>query len=93
MSSVSQVNTSFDIRACGINPNHWYAIARSTEVREKPLGITLWHQPIVLYRDDCGVIHALEDRCPHRQVKLSHGADDWQSIRVCLSWLAVWREW
>lgn len=73
MSSVSQVNTSFDIRACGINPNHWYVVARSTEVREQPLGITLWHQPIVLYRDDCGIIHALEDRCPHRQVKLSHG--------------------
>lgn len=65
--------THRDIRACGINPNHWYVVARSTQVKEKPLGITLWHQAIALYRDDCGTIRALEDRCPHRQVKLSHG--------------------
>jgi hypothetical protein len=42
-------------------------------MKEKPLGVTLWHQAIVLYRDTEGKIHALEDRCPHRQVKLSHG--------------------
>ncbi len=62
-----------DIRSCGINLNQWYVVARSTEVKEKPLDITFWHQSIVLYRDTQGKVHALEDRCPHRQVKLSHG--------------------
>lgn len=61
------------LRSSGINPNHWYVVARSTEVKTKPLGIVLWNQAIVLYRDRSGKIHALEDRCPHRQVKLSHG--------------------
>lgn len=62
-----------DLRTCSINPNYWYAVARSREVNEKPVGVTLWHQAIVLYRDGGGAVQALEDRCPHRQVKLSHG--------------------
>ncbi len=73
MSSLSSVAQYRDIRSCGINPNHWYVVARSTEVQSQPLGVTLWNHPIVLYRDAIGTVHALEDRCPHRQVKLSHG--------------------
>jgi phenylpropionate dioxygenase-like ring-hydroxylating dioxygenase large terminal subunit len=69
----SPTNQFLDVRTCGINPNHWYVVARSTEVKDKPLGVMLWHQAIVLYRDETGKVHALEDRCPHRQVKLSHG--------------------
>ncbi len=73
MQSPFLTNQRQDIRSSGINFNHWYVVARSTEMKEKPLGVTLWHQAIVLYRDTEGKIHALEDRCPHRQVKLSHG--------------------
>lgn len=62
-----------DIRTSGINPNYWYVVARSTEVTDKPMGITLWKQDIVLYRDATGRIQALEDVCPHRLVKLSAG--------------------
>ncbi|MFM7408886.1 MAG: Rieske 2Fe-2S domain-containing protein [Cuspidothrix sp.] len=64
---------SRDVRKLGINPHHWYVVARSSEVTNKPLGITLWRQAIALYRDSTGKVHALEDRCPHRQVKLTHG--------------------
>ncbi|MBD2593000.1 aromatic ring-hydroxylating dioxygenase subunit alpha [Nostoc spongiaeforme FACHB-130] len=73
MSSLSQTVQTSDVRQLGINPNHWYVVARSTEVTNKPMGVILWHQAIALYRDSTGKIHALEDRCPHRQVKLSHG--------------------
>jgi len=62
-----------NLRSCGINLNHWYVVARSTEVEAQPLGVVLWNQPLVIYRDRQGKIHALEDRCPHRLVKLSHG--------------------
>lgn len=62
-----------NIRKLGINLNHWYVVARSSELQTQPLAVTLWNQSIVLYRDDQGTVHALEDRCPHRQVKLSHG--------------------
>jgi len=73
MQSPSLTSQYLDIRQLGINPNHWYVVARSTEVQTQPLGVILWNHPIVLYRDDKGTVHALEDRCPHRQVKLSHG--------------------
>lgn len=71
--SPSQTTQHHDIRQVGINPNHWYVVACSTEVKTQPVGVTLWNQPIVLYRDRAGNIDALEDRCPHRGVKLSHG--------------------
>lgn len=62
-----------DIRQLGINPHHWYVVARSTELQTQPLSVTLWNEAIALYRDSTGKVHALEDRCPHRHVKLSHG--------------------
>jgi renierapurpurin 18,18'-hydroxylase len=62
-----------DVRQLGINLNHWYAIALSSEVSQKPVGVTLWEKPIVLYRDSQGKVQALDDRCPHRYVKLSRG--------------------
>jgi renierapurpurin 18,18'-hydroxylase len=73
MSYLSSTVTSRDVRQLGINPNHWYVVARSSEVTNKPIGVVIWQQAMALYRDDTGKIHALEDRCPHRQVKLSHG--------------------
>ncbi|ACB49778.1 probable oxygenase [Crocosphaera subtropica ATCC 51142] len=62
-----------DIRTCNINLNHWYVVAQSTEVTTKPIEVRLWYHSIVLYRDSQGKIHGLENRCPHRQVKLSEG--------------------
>ncbi len=61
------------LRQCGINLNCWYVVAKSDELLHQPLAVTLWHQGIVLYRHSNGEVSALEDRCPHRQVKLSQG--------------------
>lgn len=61
------------VRQLGINPNYWYVVARSDELQSHPLGVRLWQEAIVLYRDRSGVVRAFEDRCPHRQVQLSHG--------------------
>jgi hypothetical protein len=73
MQSPSFTNQQRHIRQTGINPNHWYVVARSSEINTKPIAVTLWHQALVLYRGNEGKVYALEDRCPHRQVKLSHG--------------------
>ncbi len=70
------------LRQLGINLNHWYVVAQSTELTDKPLAKTLWHQPVVLFRDSSGAAVAVEDRCPHRQVKLSEGTVDGDNI-VC----------
>lgn len=71
---------ALDVRTTGINPNHWYVVARSTEIVDRPFPVTLWKENIVLYRDSQGKIQALEDRCPHRQVKLSEGKIKGDSI-------------
>lgn len=63
-----------DLRRAPINRNHWYAIARSSEVTTQPLAVELWGEAIAVYRGADGRVRAIEDRCPHRQVKLSHGA-------------------
>jgi len=68
-----QENCPTPIRRLGINPNLWYAIARSSEIGSRPVGRELWHQPIVLFRTSDGRLGALEDRCAHRFVRLSHG--------------------
>lgn len=62
-----------DVRQLGINPNHWYGVARSSDVTQQPISIALWQTAIVLYRDRQGQIQAIADRCPHRFVKLSRG--------------------
>ncbi len=61
------------VREAPINPNHWYAVALANRVSVSPVAVELWRQPLVLFRDSGGTIHALEDRCPHRFVKLSRG--------------------
>ncbi|WP_353672144.1 aromatic ring-hydroxylating dioxygenase subunit alpha [Synechocystis sp. LKSZ1] len=74
MSVVSTTRSSkIPLRVCPIHLEHWYVVAQSGEVHQRPLSVTLWHQPIVLFRDAQGQIQAIEDRCPHRQVKLSEG--------------------
>ncbi len=62
-----------DVRSCDINLNHWYVVAQSKEVTHKPIGVQLWYHSIVLYRDNQGKIHGLENCCPHRHVQLSEG--------------------
>ncbi|NET71998.1 MAG: Rieske 2Fe-2S domain-containing protein, partial [Sphaerospermopsis sp. SIO1G2] len=67
-STLNSSNTN-SVRRLGINSNHWYVVARSNEVNKTPISVKVWHQSIVLYRDSTGKVVALEDRCPHRQVK------------------------
>lgn len=53
--------------------DHWYVLAMSTELKDKPLVRTLYDTPIVLFRGKDGAVGALLDRCPHRNVPLSMG--------------------
>lgn len=51
---------------------HWYPIARSEDVRERPVSAQLLEQPLVLYRSGAQIVVAA-DRCPHRGMRLSLG--------------------
>ena len=52
--------------------NYWYPIILASELRRTPKAVRLLGRDIVLFRDG-GKMFALEDRCPHRGVKLSLG--------------------
>jgi phenylpropionate dioxygenase-like ring-hydroxylating dioxygenase large terminal subunit len=62
---------------------HWFIAATSRELRARPLGTTLFGQPIVLFRDSRGTAGALLDRCPHRNVPLSLGRVDPDGTLAC----------
>lgn len=53
--------------------NAWYQAAWSTEVTDRPFARRLLDQPVVLFRDTDGKVHALEDRCCHRATPLHLG--------------------
>ena len=53
--------------------NFWYIAAFRHELGAKPLRRVMLGQPVVLYRTADGKAVALEDRCVHRNVPLSHG--------------------
>lgn len=51
----------------------WYCVAPSSALTDRPLPFRLLDQPIVLWRDEAGTPHAVQDRCKHRMAKLSLG--------------------
>jgi phenylpropionate dioxygenase-like ring-hydroxylating dioxygenase large terminal subunit len=71
-----------DLRRIGSHPDYWYPLAWSSEVkRRKTLARRFAGQPVVLFRGKSGRIFALEDRCAHRQVPLSLGIVDGETLK------------
>ncbi|MDC0685084.1 aromatic ring-hydroxylating oxygenase subunit alpha [Sorangium atrum] len=61
-------------RATGLHPDYWYPVARSGAVRPgQVISVRFWGRDIAIFRGEDGRVRALEDRCPHRAVKLSLG--------------------
>lgn len=71
---MNDARAGFDLRQIGTHPDYWYPVAWSHDVKRKPVGVQFAGQPIVLYRGASGQVHALEDRCAHRQVPLHLGS-------------------
>ncbi|MGB3693485.1 MAG: aromatic ring-hydroxylating dioxygenase subunit alpha [Spirulinaceae cyanobacterium] len=68
-------NVQNRVREIGINPNYWYPVAWSHELKATEIfRAVIWQQGIAVYRDDQGKVHALEDACPHKGVALHNGA-------------------
>jgi phenylpropionate dioxygenase-like ring-hydroxylating dioxygenase large terminal subunit len=73
-----------DLRRTGINANFWYPVAESRSVRTgKVVAATFAGERIALYRGESGTVYALEDRCAHRQVPLSMGVVEGDTLRCC----------
>ncbi len=61
--------------------NRWYVAALSRELTDEPLGRTICGEPVVFYRKSDGAPVGLEDRCCHRQTKLSLGTIEGDDLR------------
>jgi nitrite reductase/ring-hydroxylating ferredoxin subunit len=61
----------FDVPKLGFE-NYWYPVIVASELARKPKPVRLLGQDVVLFRDRARLF-ALQDRCPHRGVKLSLG--------------------
>jgi phenylpropionate dioxygenase-like ring-hydroxylating dioxygenase large terminal subunit len=61
-------------RAAGLHPDYWYAVEYDRAVPAgRVVEIQFWKRSIALYRGQDGTLRALENRCAHRQLKLSCG--------------------
>ncbi len=62
--------------------NTWYVSAWPDEIKSDAiLARTICSQPVVFFRDASGAIAALEDRCCHRQMPLSLGWMEGETLR------------
>ncbi|MGH7353491.1 MAG: Rieske 2Fe-2S domain-containing protein [Candidatus Rokuibacteriota bacterium] len=62
-------------RAAGLHPDYWYAVEYDRAVQPGAVVETqFWGQSIALWRDEDGALHAVENRCAHRQLKLTLGS-------------------
>ena len=67
-------NTRQKVRAAGMDPNYWYPAIWEKDL--KPQGVqevVFWKRSIALFRGSDGKIRAIENRCAHRQLKLTLG--------------------
>jgi phenylpropionate dioxygenase-like ring-hydroxylating dioxygenase large terminal subunit len=53
--------------------NSWYCAGWSSDLADKPIGIRICDEDIVIFRDSTGTAVALDGRCPHRFAPLSRG--------------------
>jgi phenylpropionate dioxygenase-like ring-hydroxylating dioxygenase large terminal subunit len=53
--------------------DYWYIVAESGDIKQKPVAVAPFGERMVLFRNNNGQIAALEDRCSHRNMKLSLG--------------------
>ncbi len=61
-------------RATGLDPDYWYAVEQTHRIKPGTVvEVIFWKHSIALYRAVDGSFYALENRCAHRQVKLSLG--------------------
>lgn len=62
------------VRSAGLDPNHWYAVEHEDALRPGQVTeVVFWKKSVAVYRDELGELHAIENRCAHRQLKLSLG--------------------
>jgi vanillate O-demethylase monooxygenase subunit len=52
---------------------HWHPVLPVRQLGRQPVACRLFEREIVLYRGEGGQAHALDNRCPHRRMRLALG--------------------
>lgn len=72
------------VRSAGMNPDYWYAVEYDRAIKPgQVVEVKFWHTSIALYRGLDGQLVALENRCAHRQLKLSLGQVEGNQLVCC----------
>ena len=80
-------------RSAGLDPDRWYAVEYDKAVKIGDVKeVVFWNTSMALYRGEDGQLAAVQNRCPHRQLKLSHGAVDKCQLRCAYHGWAFDRE-
>jgi len=71
----AQASLAARARRVGMNPNYWYPAEHERRLRRGGILETqFWNESIALWKGEDGTIGAVENRCAHRHIKLSHGS-------------------
>lgn len=63
------------VREVGMSGNNWFAVELDSAVgRGEVKEVIFWGTSIAVFRGEDGVVRAVENRCAHRQLRLSEGA-------------------
>jgi phenylpropionate dioxygenase-like ring-hydroxylating dioxygenase large terminal subunit len=75
-------NSRQKARAAGLDPDRWYVVEYDSAIRKGQIKeVMFWHTSIAIYRGEDGQLAAVQNRCPHRQLKLTHGVVDKCQLR------------
>ncbi len=75
-------NSRQKARAAGMDPDRWYVVEYASAIKKGQVKeVVFWHHAIALYRGEDGGLAAVENRCLHRQLKLTHGVVDKCNLR------------
>ncbi len=70
-------------RTVGQSGNYWYAVELSKNVKKgETQEVIFWKSPIAIFRGEDGKIRAVENRCAHRQLRLTTGVVDGNDL-IC----------
>ncbi len=62
------------VRATGMDPDYWYVVEEVHNIKPgEVVEVIFWKRSIALYRGTDGAFRAVENRCGHRQIKLTLG--------------------
>lgn len=62
------------VRAAGLDPNYWYPVEYSKALRAGQVQeVVFWKRSVAVFRGEDGKVRAVDNRCAHRQLKLSIG--------------------